>query len=130
MDLDTFVENAKLICKTKGIAVSAACLNAGLSVSWLSDIENKGTRPRIDTVIAFAHYLGVTVSELIGETQPQASDNLVLHDSAVAVHPTDMKRLKVAEVEMVMAYRKASRKEQRIIDDMLAEYKEKSTSVG
>lgn len=77
MSLEIFVENAKIVCKNKAIAPSTACINAGLSVSWLSDIENKGTRPRIDSVIAFAQYLGVTVSELLGETpNPTALSDL------------------------------------------------------
>lgn len=135
MNMETFVENAKAICKNKNIAVSTACLNAGLSITWMSDIEKKHTRPRIDSVIAFAQYLGVTVSELLGETaaypnraQTPPAQTLTLHDSTVRLDPSDVKRLTVSEVEMVMAYRAASPEIRRVIDGALEPYKQKETT--
>lgn len=110
MDLETFVENAKAICKAKGISVSAACLDAGLSISWLSDIENKSTRPRIDTVFAFAQYLGVTVSELIGEASSNVSE------------------LNTADRELLNAYHRATADDQQAVSLILNKYREKENA--
>lgn len=127
MDMETFVENAKSICKDRNMAVSTACLNAGLSVTWMSDIEKKHTRPRIDTVIAFAQYLGVTVSELLGETKP-TKESAVLRDCTAVVKPSDFTRLTVSEVEMIMAYRMASEDEKAAICLLLRKYKKETTT--
>lgn len=101
MDMNTFVENAKKICHDKNISVSAACLNAGLSVSWLSDIENKGTRPRIDTVVAFSGYLKTTVSELIGETQSCSLEISKLERLNAQLNEEGQKRLLETADDMV-----------------------------
>ena len=135
MALETFVENAKAICKNKGVSVSSACIEAGLSVSWLSDIEHKNVRPRIDTVMDFAHYLGVTVSDLLGETKPRAPavfetfpETAVLRDSAITVRPDDFRHLSLEEMDMVLAYRRATEKERRTIDGILSDYKKGTTA--
>lgn len=137
MDLDFFVKNIKFYCSAKGIKPTVACREAGVGQSFINNMELKGSVPSVEKVQRLAQYLGVTVSELLGEAPPDKfggelppQETLVLRDSAVVGHPTDVKRLTVAEVEMVMAYRRATQKERRLIDDTLAEYKEKSTSVG
>lgn len=135
MALETFVENAKAICKNKGVSVSSACIEAGLSVSWLSDIEHKNVRPRIDTVMDFAHYLGVTVSDLLGETKPRAPavfetfpETAVLRDSAITIRPDDFRRLSLEEMDMVLAYRTASSDDKTIVDAALRKYKKGTTA--
>lgn len=135
MNWDLFVQNVKDLCKQKGISPTTACDESGAGGSMLSQLTHKGTRPSVERIQLLAHYLGVTVSELIGETAPRASGldaPLVLRDSAVVVHPTDVKRLTVAEVGMVMAYRAASLDDRTIVDSALRKYrqKENTASVG
>ena len=93
--------------------------------------------PSVEKVQMLAQYLGVTVSELLGETpNPTALSDLptgppgtvTLHDSAMRLDPSDVKRLTVAEVDMVMAYRAASPEIRRIIDGALEPYKQKETT--
>lgn len=68
MDALTFVENVKYYCKKKGEAPTVACKNAGVGTSFISDI-NRGQTPSVAKVQLLADYLGVTTSELLGETK-------------------------------------------------------------
>ena len=72
MDALTFVENVKYYCKKKGEAPTAACKNAGVGTSFISDI-NRGQTPSVTKVQLLADYLGVTTSELLGETKEPAT---------------------------------------------------------
>lgn len=137
MDLDILVQNIKSQCDKRGYKPTVACREAGVGQSFINNMEKQRSVPSVEKVQMLAHYLGVTVSELIGETQPQArasdqSGELVLHDSAIVVHPTDFKRLTVSEVEMVMAYRRARQEIKNIVDGALAPYakKENTASIG
>ena len=73
MDFNIFVKNAQDICKLKGIQPTIACRESGVGVSFLSDIK-RGRVPSVEKVQIFAEYLGVTVSELIGESAPSAPE--------------------------------------------------------
>lgn len=133
MDKALFVKNIKHYCKVRGVKPTNACRESGAGASFISNIESRGQTPSVEKVEMLAHYLGVTVSELIGETSnPQKladlPETLTLRDSAVMVHPTDVKRLTVGEVEMIMAYRRATVKERRTIDGILGDYKKGTVS--
>ena len=67
MDKDFFVQKVKLLCLQKGIRPTNACKESGVGGSFLSDI-NRGQVPSVAKVQMLAEYLGVTVSELLGET--------------------------------------------------------------
>ena len=67
MDKDFFVQKVKLLCLQKGIKHTNACKESGVGGSFLSDI-NRGQVPSVAKVQMLAEYLGVTVSELLGET--------------------------------------------------------------
>lgn len=67
MDKDFFVQKVKLLCLQKGIKPTNACKESGVGGSFLSDI-NRGQVPSVAKVQMLAEYLGVTVSELLGET--------------------------------------------------------------
>lgn len=67
MDREIFVQNIKSICKLKGIAPTAACKESGVGGSFINDI-NRGQTPSVAKVQLLAQYLGVTVSELLGES--------------------------------------------------------------
>lgn len=127
MDKSEFVKNIKFYCKRKNVKPTVACRESGVGASFINNIEARGQTPSVEKVEMLAHYLGVTVSELIGEVAPQPQ-TAVLHDSAVVVQPSDVKRLTVGEVEMVMAYRRANRKDRQMVDLALQEYKKGATS--
>ena len=67
MDKDFFVQKVKFLCLQKGIKPTNACKESGVGGSFLSDI-NRGQVPSVAKVQMLAEYLGVTVSELLGET--------------------------------------------------------------
>ncbi len=71
MDKDFFVQKVKLLCLQKGIKPTNACKESGVGGSFLSDI-NRGQVPSVAKVQMLAEYLGVTVSELLGEKAPPA----------------------------------------------------------
>ena len=128
MDLDIFVKNIKFYCSAKGVKPTVACRESGVGQSFINNVESKGSIPSVEKVEMLAHYLGTTVSELIGEASPPPKprtladfpEHLTLHDSAI--------RLKVDEVEMIMAYRAASSDDQTIVQAALRKYKKGTIS--
>lgn len=72
MDKGLFVQNVKIICERRGIKPTAACKECGVGGSFLSDI-NRGQTPSVAKVQQLASYLGVTVSDLLGESTPNVS---------------------------------------------------------
>ncbi len=60
------MQNIKSICKLRGIAPTAACKESGVGASFINDI-NRGQTPSVAKVQLLAQYLGVTVSDLLGE---------------------------------------------------------------
>lgn len=128
MDLEIFVKNIKFYCSAKGVKPTVACRESGVGQSFINNVESKGSIPSVEKVEQLAHYLGTTVSVLIGETEP--SDKVMtLHDSAVVIQPDDFQHLSFAEMDMVLAYRRATPKERGLIDGILREYK-KGTTTG
>lgn len=139
MDLQNFVQNIKFYCSVKGVKPTVACKEAGVGQSFINNMELKGSVPSVEKCQQMAHYLGVTVSELLGEvSNPNALSDLptgppgtlLLHDSAAVLQSTDVKRLTVSEVEMVMAYRMANADDRMIVDAALRKYRKKETTSG
>lgn len=75
MDATLFVENIKKLCLMKGLKPTVACKDSGVGSSFISDI-NRGQTPSVAKVQMLANYLGVTTSELLGETKkPTVQDD-------------------------------------------------------
>lgn len=75
MDATLFVENIKKLCLLKGLKPTVACKDSGVGSSFISDI-NRGQTPSVAKVQMLANYLGVTTSELLGETKkPTVQDD-------------------------------------------------------
>lgn len=72
MDAKEFVQNIKLLCDRKGVKPTVACKESGAGKDLINQIERRGSMPSIEKVQLLADYLGVTTSELLGET-PGAS---------------------------------------------------------
>lgn len=68
MDSELFVQIIKAYCQKKGEAPTVACKNAGVGGSFISDVK-RGQTPSVAKVQALAEYLGVTTSQLLGETE-------------------------------------------------------------
>lgn len=69
MDAEFFVQKVKSLCEKKGVKPTVACKASGVGSSFLSDI-NRGQTPSVAKVQMLATYLGVTVSDLLGERTP------------------------------------------------------------
>ena len=127
MDIENFVQNVKFYCERKGEKVTPACQAAGVGGSFINNMEARGSVPSVEKVQLLAHYLGCTVSELLGETSPGhfagvgklvetgPPELLPLHDSAVRISESDARRLTVSEVELVMSYRRADERTRTMV---------------
>ncbi len=67
MDKELFVQNIKKYCALRGVRPTVACRESGVSSSFISNIKGKGQVPSVEKVQLLAQYLGVTVSDLLGE---------------------------------------------------------------
>lgn len=59
-----------------------ACRESGVGTSFINNIEARGQVPSVEKVQLLAQYLGVTTSELLGETGPK---NLAIQDQPYLV---------------------------------------------
>lgn len=75
MDKDIFVENVRKYCEAKGVKPTVACRESGVGTSFLTDIK-RGQTPSVGKVQLLAQYLGCTVSDLLGETNGEATPAL------------------------------------------------------
>lgn len=66
MDAQLFVQNIKYFCSLQGIKPTVACRESGVGSSFINNVE-RGQTPSVAKVQMLAEYLGVTVSELLGE---------------------------------------------------------------
>jgi len=70
VDRDFFVQNVKSLCSERKLTQTEACKASGVGASFISDIK-RGQTPSVEKVQMLAAYLGVTTSELLGETPAQ-----------------------------------------------------------
>lgn len=76
MDALEFVQNIKKYCSLKGVKPTVACRESGVGTSFINNIEKRGSMPSVEKVQLLADYLGVTTSELLGETKkPTVKDD-------------------------------------------------------
>lgn len=126
MEIGKFIENIQKYANLKNEKPKAACEKSGAGYS-LWDNLGRGRMPSIDRVEKLAHYLGTTVSVLIGETEP--SDKVMtLHDSAAGNWKPDHISLSVQEVEFMRCYKEAPPEVQQAARDMVARYKKGTTA--
>lgn len=82
MDKQVFVQNVNMYCKLRGVTPTVACEKSGAGRNLLSQMKTRGIIPSLEKGQLLAHYLGVTTSELLGETGPQ---NLAIQDQPYLV---------------------------------------------
>lgn len=78
MDKEIFVQNIKRHCSLRGVKPTIACRESGAGADLINQIERRGSIPSVERVQLLAQYLGVTVSELLGEAQPEERARAVL----------------------------------------------------
>jgi len=71
-----------MYCQLRGVKPTIACAESGAGKSLLSQIETRGNIPSVEKVQLLAQYLGITTSELLGETGPK---NLAIQDQPYLV---------------------------------------------
>lgn len=76
MDKELFVKNVEKICGKKGIKPTVACVESGAGRNFLVQIKGRGSVPSVEKVQLLAQYLGCTVSDLLGETNGEATPAL------------------------------------------------------
>lgn len=70
------------LCKGKGISLSRAADEIGLSNSTVTKWKKTGATPSGETLSKVATYFGVSVDDLIGEAQP----NVEIKDELIAFY--------------------------------------------
>lgn len=82
MDKQLFVQNIKMYCQLRGVKPTIACRESGAGTDLINQLERRGSVPSVERVQLLAQYLGVTTSELLGETGPK---NLAIQDQPYLV---------------------------------------------
>ena len=99
MDAALFVQNIKKYCEVHSVKPTTACKESGVGASFINDI-NRGQTPSVAKVQMLAEYLGVTVSDLLGEEKekptPQTESELdeELIQKLVALRPDQLEKVK------------------------------------
>lgn len=76
MDVLKIVENIQRICKEKGTTPTVAGKESGAGKDLVSAMKRRGVLPSIEKMRLLAEYLGVTTSQLLGETEkPTVQDD-------------------------------------------------------
>ena len=109
MDREDFVQKVKMLCLMKGVKPTNACKECGVGGSFLSDVA-RGQAPSVERVQALAKYLGVTTSELLGETGPK---NLAIQDQPYLVMRYNSLPPKVQEEVMAFIEFKAAQQSEK-----------------
>ena len=102
MEPALFVQNIKHYCELKGVKPTVACRESGVGTSFINNID-RGQTPSVAKVQMLATYLGVTVSELLGEEKSPAP---AVTDEGIVSHPLLEKfdRLSPADQEKATAF--------------------------
>ncbi|WP_297201418.1 helix-turn-helix domain-containing protein [uncultured Flavonifractor sp.] len=106
MDAFEFVQNIKKYCSIKGVKPTVACRESGVGTSFINNIEKRGSMPSIEKVQMLAEYLGVTVSELLGEKPPTgqlASGQEMEFARLFAQLSSDQQALVLAQLQGIVA---------------------------
>ena len=71
MDNSVLISNILNYCASEKLKPTAACQNAGVGKSFISTLRN-GVSPSVSKVVDLAAYLGVSVSDLVGDAKTPA----------------------------------------------------------
>ena len=77
MDKDLLIANIARFAAAKNESLSGACIAAGLSKNYISELR-RGRMPGLASVFALAAHLGVSVSDLVGDVRaPEEAPELL-----------------------------------------------------
>lgn len=93
LNVDLFVENVKGRCKLLNVSPTIACIESGLSRSFLTDIK-KGRSPTVGNIEKLAIRLGTSVSDLLGETKDSPTTDVSSSDTGII--PEELRHLVAA----------------------------------
>ena len=79
-----FYDRFKLLCDKKGVSVSRACLEMGLSRSIAAKWKCTNTKPSADVLPKIAKYFGMTVDSLIGAPTLPEKDEAAAEEASAA----------------------------------------------
>lgn len=109
MEIEVFVRNVRIYCERKGVKPTVACAESGAGRNLWNNVSQRGSIPSVDRVQLLAQYLGVTVSELIGEKTPP--------------NPQTSADLTAEEWKLLDAYRAADERARQVVDLTLEPYR-------
>lgn len=69
ISIRTLCDRISMLCGERGLSVAEACTEIGYSRSAVSNWLNKGSYPRINTLIDFADFFGVSTDYLLGRAE-------------------------------------------------------------
>lgn len=139
MDKELFVQNVKFYCQQKNVKPTVACREAGVGTSFINNIEARGQIPSVEKVQLLAQYLGVTVSELIGEvkmtpleylkyTSGDRKEDLPKLSAEELVELKMRVHLSREERALLDAFRNADEHTKKVVGLLLEPFKEKETT--
>lgn len=76
MDKDKLVLNVIKYCAERGEPPTKVCDAAGVGKNFLGHLQ-RGSIPSVEKVMDLAAYLGVTTSDLVGDTKKEPADKNV-----------------------------------------------------
>lgn len=88
MDAEKIIKRILNICEQKNLKPTIACTESGAGKDLVANLR-KGIIPSVEKVARLAAYLGVTTSELLGETLPVSKSDTVPHDKPSARYSPD-----------------------------------------
>lgn len=88
------MQNVKYFCELRGVKPTIACTESGAGRNLITDVKN-GKTPSVGKVQMLASYLGVTTSQLLGESEPakQKDDSPIITDEEAALDEELVNRL-------------------------------------
>lgn len=92
IDTILFVQNVRTLCLERGIKPTVACKDSGIGTSFINNIEKRGQIPSVAKVQLLAQYLGVTTSQLLGETElpPYGSLEYYMEEDLIKKYRKDL----------------------------------------
>ena len=122
MEKNILVENIQLYCELKGEKPTPACNNAGVGKDLYTKLKQKDVYPSIEKMYQLAQYLGVTVSDLLGETGRFAE-----YESAPG-SSVKLPGVTTEELELLAAYRRADEDDKTAVRLILKKYAKKAST--
>lgn len=114
MDKQIFVQNIKKYCALRGIKPTIACAESGAGKDIINQLEKRGSIPSVERVQLLAQYLGITVSELLGEGPPGkklgedlSGDERKLLDDYRSLNPQGQEYIRQTMHMAVQTYKKS-----------------------